>query len=94
MPKFKDFPTMYNSGRQAKREHSWKPSSSYSSGYSSTSSPCSGYSFGPYVYDYNGCSGFTVYYNEVGVACCIGSNGQPIGCPDCIFNPEYPGGQQ
>jgi hypothetical protein len=79
---------MANTGHQARRARSWKPPSYSTSGYSSTSSPCSGYPNGPYVYNYNGCSGFTVYWNAVGVGCCIGSKGQPIGCPCCIYPPS------
>lgn len=81
--------TMANTGHQARRARSWKPQSYSTTGYSSTSSACgSSYPYGPYVYNYNGCSGFTVYWNAVGVGCCIGSYGQKILCPCCIYRPE------
>lgn len=51
--------------------------------------------YGPSNYDYNGCSGFSVYWNIFHTkACCFVNSGnnviQPIQCPSCIWPPYSP----
>jgi hypothetical protein len=78
--------TLAFSGYQAKRAYP-KTTTTTSMATTTTSSCCgSSYPYGPYVYNYNGCNGVTVYKTSTGgLCCCNTSSGKSEECPGCVY---------
>ena len=85
MPQNTSYASMANSGKQSKRIAYYKSMGSVATA-TPPASPCgSSYPFGPLAYNCgDGSSGFLVYYNSSGQACCVSTSGQKMTCPWCV----------